>query len=459
MLEGAFRHAPLARFTPVQTLSREGLPELHLAKTKGGALVTVKVLVDAPIPSDIGAGLARETALAGRVEHEAVAQTRAIVLEDDVAAIVSEFIPGVSLQRILRFAAQRGVRLPDNAGWYIVERLLAALAHAHAQKDGTGAITPVIHGSVGPQTVVVGWDGTTKVVDFGEARMRSLVAPLVKSAPADHAVDAPLVSPEQARGGAVTDRADIFCAALVAMRIATGRTPFAKYRHSAAERLLAISEGEVTPLSKTRPDLPAAVLDAFGRALVADPEKRTVTAKELHDVVKASFDVAAGKTAIVKLLERWREQLESAMSPWEKRGSMHDGAVTPAEIREGALALTAAEDRPSGGAVAAGDASDEPWKKDAVPSSEAPLAPTDAMTSLSRVGSMAPEALSVPLPAVRMTIPSLPTYDAGLGPKPPPPDERLFKGKVAAAAVFAVFILLVIGAVFLLRWLSGPGAS
>ncbi|MBS2019378.1 MAG: hypothetical protein JST00_41325, partial [Deltaproteobacteria bacterium] len=52
MLEGAFRHAPLARFTPLQTLSRDGMPELHLAKTKAGALVVVKVLVDAPIPAD-----------------------------------------------------------------------------------------------------------------------------------------------------------------------------------------------------------------------------------------------------------------------------------------------------------------------------------------------------------------------------------------------------------------------
>ena len=460
MLEGAFRHAPLARFTPIQTLSREGLPELHLAKTKGGAFVTVKVLVDGPIPADISAGLAREAALASRVEHEAVAQTRAIVLEDDVAAIVTEFVEGVSLQRVLRFAAQRGVRLPDNAGWYIAERLFAALAHAHAQKDASGAISPIVHGSIGPQTLVIGWDGTTKVVDFGEAKMRSLVASLVKAAPADHAVDAPLVSPEQARGGAVTDRADVFCAALVAMRIATGRTPFARYRHSAAERLLAISEADLTPLAKTRPDLPAAVRDAFGRAIESDPAKRDVTAKELHDVVKASFDVAAGKQALVQLLARWRDQLEKGMSPWEKRGSMHDGVAATPEMRDGALALATADDRPSSDAlVAAAEAADEPWKKDAVPSSESALAPTDALASLSRMGSVAPEALSVPLPAMRITAPSLPTYDAGLGPKPPPVEQRILTGKVAAFLVFGLFVLLVAGAVFLLKWLSGPAAS
>lgn len=457
MLEGVFRHAPLARFTPVQTLSRVGAPELHLAKTKAGALVAVKVLVDAPIPSDVGAALARETAMAGRIEHEAVLQTRAIVLEDDVAAIVTEFVPGVSLQRFLRFASQRNVRLPDHAGWYLVERVLAALAHAHAQKDAAGAVTPVVHGSIGPQTIVVGWDGTTKVMDFGEAKMRALVAPLVKGAPADHAVDAPLVAPEQARGSTITERADVFCAALLAIRIATGRTPYARFRHSAAERLLAMSEGDVVPLTKTRADLPKPVLEAFARALVVDPEQRTISAKDLLEVVRAGFDVSTGKKALVALLERWRERLEGTMTPWEKRASMHDGAAAAPEIKEGTLALAIADERPSDAAlVSAGANADEPWNKSSVPNTEAALAPTEAGASLSRVGSMAPEALAMALPVVRMTMPSLPVYDAGMGPKAPPPQQKLASGKGAAAIVAIVFLLLVVGAIFLLKWLSGP---
>jgi len=457
VLEGVFRHPSLARFTPVQSLTREGGGELHLAKTKAGTFVLVKVLVDAKIPADVAACLARETAAASRVEHEAIAQTRAIVLEDDVAAIVTEFVGGVSLQRLLRFAAARGVRLPDAAGWYLVERVLAALAHAHAQKDASGAAAPLVHGSVGPTAVAVAWDGTAKVVDFADARLRSLVSSLVKVSPSDHAVDAPLVSPEQARGGAVTEKSDVYCAALLAVRVATGRTPFARFKHSAAERLLAMSEGDVLPLSKTRPDLPAAVRAAFDRALASDPQKRDVTAKELLDAVRASFDVAAGKQALAKVLERWRPRLEEAMSPWEKRASMHDGAVEAPEVRPGTLALATPDERPSEGAlVSAGAQADEPWKKDVLPAGEAPLAPTDAQASLSRVGSIAPEALAMPLPAVRMTMPSLPTYDAGFAPKPSAVEQKAQKGKMAALALAVAFLVLVVGSVFLLKWLSGP---
>ncbi len=461
VIEGAFRHASLARFTPVQSLAAEGGPEVHLAKTKSGGLVVIKVLLDKPIPGDVISALSHEASQAARLTHDAIIQTRAMVLEDEVAALVTEFVPGVSLQRLLRFAAQRSVRLPDDAAWYVIERVVSALAFAHSQKDPTGAPTPILHRSVGAESVVVAWDGGTKIGDFGGTRMRSIIAPLGPAAISDHASNTVLMSPEQARGGKVTERADVFCAALLALRVATGRTPYARFRDSATGVLLAMSEGKVLPLSRTRPDLPKAVHAVFDRALAPDPDARTVTAQELADAVKASFDLPAGKTAVTKLLERWREPLENSMTPWEKRASMHDDAVATTELREGALALASADERPSSDAlVAAEKEPDEPWKKkDALPDAEAPLAPTDAGASLSRMGAAASDALSMPLPAVRMTMPSVPVYGPPVGPPPAKIEKPFFTGKVAAGTMFALFALLVVGAIFLLKWLSGPGGA
>jgi serine/threonine protein kinase len=456
VIEGAFRHAALARFTPLQSLASEGGPEVVLARTKSGTLVVVKVLLDRPIPPEVASDLSRETSLGARLTHDAIVQTRAMVLEDEVAALVTEFVPGVSLQRLLRFASHRGVRLPDEAGWYVVERILSALAFAHSQKDHEGGPSPILHRSVSPGCVVVGWDGTTKIGDFGWTHLRSIIAPLGHVGISDHASSTVLMAPEQARGGAVTDRADVFCAALVALRVATGRTPYARYRDSATGVLLAMSEGKVLPLSKTRPDLPAGVREAFDRALAADPQARTVTAQALGDAVRASFDVAKGKAALVRLLERWREQLEKSMTPWEKRASMHDGVVETTELREGTLALATADDRPSGDALVTTEQPDEPWRKDFLPSAETPLAPTDAGASLSRVGAAAESAMSIPLPAMRMTMPSIPVYGPHVGPPPPVVVKPFFTGKVAAAIMFVAFVLLVVAAVFLLKWLSGP---
>lgn len=456
VIEGAFRHASLARFSREQSLTSAGGPEVVLARTKNGTLVVVKVLVDARIPPDVASALSREGSLGARLTHEAIVQTRAMILEDEVAALVTEFVPGVSFQRLLRFAQQRGVRLPDGAGWFVVERALSALAFAHAQRDSAGAPSPILHGAVAPASIVVGWDGNTKLGEFGWTRLRSILAPLSHGVASAHATNTVLMAPEQAQGARLTDRADVFCAALLALRVATGRTPYARYRDTATGVLLAMSEGKVLPLSRTRPDLPLGVRTAIDRALVVDPAARTVTAQEMADAVRAAFDLAAGKKALVKLLDRWREQLEKSMTPWEKRASMHDGAEPTTELGEGALALSMPDDRPSSDALVTTDHPDEPWKKDALPNAEAPLAPTDAGASLSRVGAAADSAMSIPLPAMRMTMPSLPVYGPPVGPQPPPIEKPFFTGKVAALAVFLVFALLVAGAVYLLRWLSGP---
>jgi hypothetical protein len=457
VLEGAFRHEALARFERLQSLAGEGGPEVSLARTKAGSLVVVKVLLDRVIPPEVASSLSREAALGARLTHDAIVQTRAMVLEDALAALVTEFVPGVSLQRLLRFAAQRSVRLPDSAGWYVLERVLSALAFAHAQKDAAGERAPILHRAVGPSSVVVGWDGTAKIGDFGATRLQSLLAPLAPPL-SDHRAPPVLMAPEQARGGAVTERADVFCAALLALRVATGRTPYARFRDTATGVLLAMSEGKVAPLSTTRPELPAAVLTAFDRALAPDPAARDVTAQELHEAVRAGFDLVAGKAALVKLLERWREPLEGSMTPWERRASTHDGAEAPADVREGALALSCADDRPSAGSLVGSDEPEEPWQKGALPASEAALAPTDADASLSRLGAAAESAMNIPLPAVRMTMPSIPTYGPHVGPPPEPVKKPLLRGRLGAALIFVVFALLVFAAVVMLRWLSGPPA-
>jgi serine/threonine protein kinase len=443
------RHAALADFDIVQELSPESGDVTLLARSKGGSLTTIKVLVDKPVPDDVQSALTREASLGARLAHDAVVKARALLLEPDFAAVVTEFVPGVSLQRLLRFAAGRGVRLPDVIAWSILERVLAALAYAHGQAP------PIVHGGIAPSSIIVGWDGNVKLDDFGLARLRSLVAP--HRGNRDSAT--PLMAPEQASGGRATERSDVFAAALLAVRLATGRTPYARFRKSPAELLLAMTEGNVAPLAKTRPDMTEKLRSALDRALAVDPAKRDVTAKELLDVVRASFDIEQGKAALVKLLGRWREQLETSVTPWERRASIPDDVPAGADgaIKDGTLALAMADERPSQETlVASSDAPDEPWNKKSVPKEETALAATDPQTSLSRVGSVASDALTMPpLPPMRMTMPSLPTYGGPAVNLPPPPPKQ-FSGRIAALTVFILFAGLIAFGVVIFRWLLGP---
>jgi eukaryotic-like serine/threonine-protein kinase len=444
---GIALHPALQGFRVVQETSGERGNRTLLARSKAGSLVVVKVLAERELTEEQTSQLSKLAAQSAKLGDPVIVQTRSVILERDFAAVVMEFVPGVSLQRLLRFAAGRGVRLPDSCAWYIFERLLTALAHAHANN--------VVHRSVSPSSIVASWDGTLKVGDFGLVQMRQVFGAAPQKSERDFA---PLMSPEETKGERPDARSDVYCAALVAVRLATGRTPFARFRNVPSERILAMADGQVARLAQTRPDLPAALRDAIDAALEPDREKRTITADALLAAVRTSGEAATSKAALAKLLGRWREPLETSLTPWERRASMADDL--PEEeagmLEAGALSLAMPDERPSDGALVSGDSADEPWRKGRVPPEETALSPTDPVASMSRVGSIAPDALVMPLPAMRITMPELPTH-AGtpVNVSRPPPKRGLISGGVAAAVVATMFVVLIGGAIILFRWLMG----
>lgn len=453
----------LKDFQILQELSGERGNKTFLARSKAGSVVAIKVLASSAITDEQSAALGKEASHGARLGHEAILQTRSMIVEKDFVAVVTEFVPGISLQRLLRFATGRGVRLPDVCSWYVLERVLAAIASAHAVKDAGGKPLPVLHRGLSPASVVIGWDGTVKVGDFGIVRMRQIVGD-ARNAPKSDRDVAPLMSPEETRGDKPDARADVYCSALLAMRLATGRTPYARFRKVPSEMFLAMSEGNVARLVLTRPDLPADLRDAIDDALEPDREKRTISAEKLLGHVRPHADATKGKAALAKLLGRWREPLESSVTPWERRGSMSD--EVPEEerglMKAGTLALATADECSSDGALVSGEAApDEPWKKEkgSIPPEETALAPTDPNTSMSRVGSIAPDALVMPLPAMRITMPELPVYAGpAVNISRPPPKQSVFTGGVAAAVIATMFVVLIGGAIILFRWLMGPTA-
>lgn len=435
---GLDTHPALARFAILQEQQPENGLVTLLAKSKQGSLVAIKVLLSGSVPDDVGAALGREGSAQAKLTHEAVVNTRAVILESDLSALVTEFVPGISLQRLARFATERNVRLPDDAAWFVMERIFSALTAAHE--------VGVVHGTLSPSCVVVGWDGTVKVGDFGLGRMRALASRIfaVNEDPAA----APVVSPEEARGAKATDKSDVFCAALVGARLATGRTPFARFRKSSAERMLAMAEGLLVPLSKTRADLPAPLKEMLDRATAVDPAQRA-TARDVRDAIRASFDAARGKESLVKLLGRWRSDLERSLPSWERKSFTNE--APPADVPDGLLALATPDERPSS-EMLVGPESNPMIGPSSVPSEEAALAPTEAAVSMSRLGAVAADALAMPLPAARITMPPVPVYGGPVATLPPP-KEKAFKGPVAALIVGLAFTLLLLGAGVLFWWL------
>jgi serine/threonine protein kinase len=300
----------LAGFEVLERLGAGGAGEVFLARSRAGKLVAIKTLTEERRDADSTDVLAREAAVCSRLRHPCIVQVRAFLEEPGFAALVFEYVHGVALGRVLRFCRAGGVRLPDRAAWHVVERVLTALAYAHGFTDEEGHATPIVHRDISPSNVLVDWSGGVKIADFGIAKVLG-VSPVTRLGLVKGTLGC--MAPEQARGDPVDERADVYAAALLAWRLATGRVPFEKQQKDEHELIRAMRNPRIKPLSVLRPDLAEPLLDAIATALQPELADRTITAAQLADVVRAHVDVGAGWTELATLLERWKGPLEKTV--------------------------------------------------------------------------------------------------------------------------------------------------
>jgi serine/threonine protein kinase len=306
MFPAIAQHPALKGFQILEPLGSGGAGQVFLAKSKGGRRVAIKVLSDARERDEAFArALAREASLCVRLNHPAIVQVRAFVEDEGFAAIVFDYVEGIALARLLRFCSAVGARLPDRVAWHIVERVLSALAYAHAQKDEHGEAAPIVHRDVSPSNVLISFEGDVKLTDFGIAKMLG-VSPATQFGLVKGTLGC--MAPEQARGEAVDQRADVYAAGLLAWRLGTGRTPF-PINLTEVELLRAMRYPRLKPLAALRPDLPERLTKRVAAALMPELAERVVSAEELAAEVRGAMDIDRGHTELRDLLHRWRGAL------------------------------------------------------------------------------------------------------------------------------------------------------
>jgi beta-lactam-binding protein with PASTA domain/tRNA A-37 threonylcarbamoyl transferase component Bud32 len=217
--------------------------------------------------------MARDTSFVERFRREAQAAARLnqpnIVgvydtgADDGTQYIVMEFIEGRTLAEFMA----TGRRPPPTHAPQIAQKIAAAIAAAHAQG--------VIHRDIKPGNVMITRDGVIKVMDFGIARM---LGP--ETAPQTSAVlgTASYLSPEQAQGGPVDARTDIYSLGAVLYELLTARPPFTG-DSPVAVAYKQVNEAPAVP-SSLNPDVPARLDAVVMKALSKNPSNRYQTAEE-----------------------------------------------------------------------------------------------------------------------------------------------------------------------------------
>ena len=209
----------------------------------------------------------REAQVVAQLHHPNIVTTYDIVSTEEVHVLVMEFVKGVTLQSVM---ASKKLSLSEMV--QILSQVASALDYAHEKK--------VVHRDVKPANILVASSGQVKVADFGIAKAESSTD-LTAAGGVLGTLD--YMSPEQAQGGELDGRSDLFSLACIVYECLAGEKPF--QANTLTALLLKIVNEQPPPIDLDKWRLPQGVQAVLDRALAKEPKKRFATGGELMDAV------------------------------------------------------------------------------------------------------------------------------------------------------------------------------
>ena len=290
-----FRGSRLGRYELFEEIARGGTAVVHLGRIAGAAGFTKVVAIKRVFPMLSGdpefvAMFRDEVRLATRVRHANVIAPLDVDTQRDDLFLVMDYVHGDSLSRLLRLAVEKHEPVPTRIALRIIIDVLEGLHAAHTAKDESGNPLGIVHRDVSPHNVLVGVDGTARVVDFGIAK-----AAVRASTTREGHLKGKLgyMAAEQLSGEEEDARTDVYGASVVLWEMLTGERLFMSTNEG--NLLARVLEGVVTPPDRIRKDLSPALSDLVMKGLSRDPALRPASAREMAVALENIVPPAAAR--------------------------------------------------------------------------------------------------------------------------------------------------------------------
>ena len=281
-----------------------------------------------------------EARVAANLHHQHIVQVHDIGEAEGEYFIAMEFLHGEDVRTVLSTASKMRQHVPLGCAMAMVSCAASGLHYAHERRGQDKRPLGIVHRDISPSNILVGYDGSIKIVDFGiaKASMRQETRSSTLKGKISY------MSPEQCKGAEVDRRSDVYSLGVVLYELCTTTRLF----KGESDYLVMdqIVNGRVTLPQVRRPELPNELSAIIMRALAPDPERRYFTADELR-VALDQFAAKAGLTASTSAIASYvRKQFGEKPEPWlELEGRDFD----------------LAEDVPSLGAPATDSAPGKSW--------------------------------------------------------------------------------------------------
>ena len=255
------------RYEILEVIGTGGMAVVYKARChRLNRLVAIKILKeDTTQDEELRRRFHAESQAVAMLSHPNIVSVFDVSRSSDADYIVMELIDGLTLKQYMQ---QKGV-LNWREALHFAIQIAKALEHAHSRG--------IVHRDIKPHNIMVLKDGSVKVADFGIARITSSSNTLTREAlGSGH-----YISPEQAKGGRVDERTDIYSLGVVLYEMLTGRPPF-DGESPVSIAIQHISERPPLP-TELNPDIPKGLEQITMHAMCPDLENRYASATELLD--------------------------------------------------------------------------------------------------------------------------------------------------------------------------------
>ena len=246
------------RYEILEVIGTGGMAMVYKARChRLNRLVAIKILKDdLSHDEEFRRRFHAESQAVAMLSHPNIMSVYDVSNTDDADYIVMELIDGIPLKQYME---KKGV-LNWKETLHFAMQIGKALEHAHSRG--------IVHRDIKPHNVMVLKNGSVKVTDFGIARIKSKSNTLTREALGS----VHYISPEQAKGGRVDNRSDIYSLGVVMYEMMTGRPPY-DGESPVAVAIQHINGGAQMP-SVLNPNIPGGLEQIIMKAMALDPANR-----------------------------------------------------------------------------------------------------------------------------------------------------------------------------------------
>ena len=229
------------------------------------------------------------------LNHPNIATLFDVIEDGDRCYLAYEFAAGPSLREEMGGRAVNPRRAVE-----IAAQITDALAEGHLRQ--------IVHGDLRPENIVVTPKGSVKILNFGltpwttGGRARQ-TASSADALGADPVGVAGYLSPEQALGGSIDERSDLFSFGIVLQEMITGRNPFVGQTPAATVMNII----RMSPQMQSSASVPQALVALVGRTLAKPVERRPTAALQLSSELRSignAMDAREGHAPPTELIPK-----------------------------------------------------------------------------------------------------------------------------------------------------------